>query len=369
MAGKYKRILIINTFGIGDVLFSTPMLKALKEYMPDAHIDFMCNRRCRNILQNNGDIEDLIIFEKDDFREAFRKSKVEFVKKIFAFIVGIKRKKYDLAIDLSLGYHISMLLKFLRLKKRVGFNYRKRGRFLTDRFDMDGFYNKHAIEYYLDILKLIGLNEVSEKNLELALSPEFKEWAEGFVRKNKIDGKNLVGMAPGGGKSWGKYAVYRRWDPQNFSYVAQGLSKKEENLFFLIFGSKTEKGLGQIIEGDLAGRAINLCGKLSLPRSIALIRKCRLLLCNDGGLLHIAVSQGVNTISIFGPVDDMVYGPYPLSDKHKVVKAEEVACRPCYKSFKHTMCETHDCLKKIDREKVLRIATRSLGLEEERAER
>ena len=360
MPQKYKNILVINTFGIGDVLFSTPIIRILKKYIPNAHIDFMCNKRCQYIWRNNKNIGNIIIFEKDEFRGAFKKSKIMFIKKLFNFAKRIKQKNYDLAIDLSLGYQISLLLKLLGIKHRIGFNYRNRGKFLTDKVNIDGFNDKCVVEYYLDILKLINIINFTTKNLEFPLSPEIKRWADNFIIKNGLKHKRLIGIAPGGGKSWGKYAVYRRWSPRNFSYVAQKLSKKSEDLFFLIFGSEEEKQLGQAIKERISSKSINLCGTLPIPRSVALIERCKLLLCNDGGMLHIAVSQGVSTVSIFGPVDDKVYGPYPPSNRHKVVKAENAECRPCYRSFRHKICETHDCLKKIDKDSVVRLAEQSI---------
>jgi heptosyltransferase-2 len=362
MLERYKNILVINTFGIGDVLFSTPMVRALKENIPDARIDFMCNERCQYLMRSNKNISDIIVFEKDKYREAFKRSKIEFAKEIFRFAKKIRGAKYDLAVDLSLGHQISLLLKLLGIKKRIGFNYRNRGRFLTSKLDINGFNDKHVVESYLDVLSLIGITDGSGRNLELSLPPEFIKWADDFVHKNKLTTRRLIGIAPGGGKSWGKYSVYRRWSPQDFGYVARKLAEKEKNLSFLFFGSEEEKPLCRGIEERLGVNYMNLCGVLPLPKSIALIKKCELLLCNDGGILHIGVSQGIKTISIFGPVDDRVYGPYPPSDKHKVIKAEGIECRPCYKNFKHKMCDTHDCLKKIKPDEVLNLAEDSLGL-------
>ncbi len=360
MPEKYKKILVINTFGIGDVLFSTPMIRALKAHSPGALIDAMCNERGRHILRHNPDMHDIIIFEKDDFREMFKKSKLGFTAKLIKFMKVIQRGKYDLAIDLSLGHQISLLLLLLGIKKRIGFNYRNRGRFLTDKLNIDGFNDKHVVEHYLDILKLIGIKQIADKALRVSPSPELEQWADSFLARGALSGKTLVALAPGGGKSWGEYAAYRRWDPANFGYLAKKLSMKSEAMYFLIFGSSEEKEMGRAIEKGLAGKAANLCGGLSLPEAITLIKRCALLICNDGGLLHIAVSQGLKTVSIFGPVDDNVYGPYPPSERHRVVKAEGVRCRPCYKNFKHKTCRTHDCLKKIDRDKVLKLAEEAL---------
>lgn len=360
MPKKYRRILVINTFGIGDVLFSTPMLRALKAHIVDARIDFMCNKRGQHILRHNRTVDNIILFEKDDFRQTFRRSKTDFIKKIFKFLRRIKHGKYDLAIDLSLGYQMSLVLKLLNIKKRLGFNYRNRGRFLTDRLNISSFNKKHVIEYYLDLLKLTNITDIAKKEIELTLSAELGRWSYNFVRENSLEDKELVGIAPGGGKSWGRYAFYRRWAPQDFSYVAQALFEKRKSVFFLIIGSKEEKDLGRVVEEGLKEKSLNLCGELSLPQSISLIKRCRVILCNDGGILHIAVSQGVDTVSIFGPVDDRVYGPYPRSDKHKVVKAEDVKCRPCYRNFKHRICDTYECLKNIDKNAVLKSLKESL---------
>ncbi|MBN1354215.1 MAG: glycosyltransferase family 9 protein [Candidatus Omnitrophica bacterium] len=361
MPKNYRNILVINTFGIGDVLFSTPLVRALKRNIPGATIDFMCNERCQYLMDSNPNINKIIVFEKDQYRNIFKKSKIGFVREVLKFAGRIRSARYDLAVDLSLGYQISLFLKLLGVKKRIGFNYRKRGRFLTDKLDIEGFNEKHAVEYYLDILRLISIRDVSARDIELRLNKEFDRWASGYLSKKELAGKRIIGLAPGGGRSWGKYAKYRRWSPDNFGYVANMIKADNENSFFLIFGSKEEKHLGNVIKAHLGDNSINLCGKLSLPQSISLIKKCELLLCNDGGLLHIAVSQKVKTVSIFGPVDDNVYGPYPSNDMHKVIKAEKVHCRPCYKSFKHTTCQSHDCLKDIDTNKVFKVIEEMLA--------
>ena len=357
----YNRILVINIFGIGDVLFSTPMVRALRANFSEAKIDFMCNKRGQHIVQNNKNIDEFIVFEKDDFRNTFKDSKLRFIKKMYKFLREIRRNKYDLVIDLSLGYHLSLLLKILGVKKRIGFNYRNRGKFLTEKIKLKSFSEKHVVEYYLDVLKLIGIEETKDKHLELTLSDDLEKWADDFIKENKLEQKELIGVAPGGGKSWGQYAFYRRWSPSNFSYVAEKLALKRKDVFFFIFGSKEEACLCGNINETLKDKVMDLCDKVSLIKAIALMRRCKLLLCNDGGLLHIAVSQDIKTVSIFGPVDDNVYGPYPHSEKHKVAKAEGISCRPCYKNFKHKSCPTHECLEGIDKEKVLKFAEEALN--------
>ena len=95
----------------------------------------------------------------------------------------------------------------------------------------------------------------------------------------------------------------------------------------------------------------NLCGKTTLGQTAAMLRLADLAIMNDGGPLHMAVAVGAKTVSIFGPVDDRVYGPYPPAG-HKVVAAP-VACRPCYRRFRRAQCDHVSCLKQIEVEDVL----------------
>ena len=92
---------------------------------------------------------------------------------------------------------------------------------------------------------------------------------------------------------------------------------------------------------------LDLTGKLNLKELAAVINESKLLICNDGGPLHMAAALGVKTVSVFGPVDEAVYGPYPPDAKHVVVK-KDLPCRPCYKDFRFTGCvNNRRCLEGI----------------------
>jgi len=360
---KLSNILIINTFGIGDVLFSTPLIREIGRNLPDSSIHFICNRRNLDMLKNDPHLKEIIVYEKDDFRDTLKVSKIAFLKKMVNFIKEIRRLKIDAAIDLTLNHQMSIILILAGVKLRLGFNYKKRGRFLTHRIELAGFNDKHVALYYLDLLKFLGIKTSGEHSLRTYTSTEKKKEVDDFLKKKGLLGKTLIGVAPGGGKSWGENAVYRRWDNDNFAYVGRKLAEID-NAKVLIFGTAEEKGICDKIATELGEKATSLCGHTDLALLIEFIARCKLLICNEGGLLHIAVSRDVNTVSIFGPVATKVYGPYPPSKKHKAIVAGNIKCRPCYKDFKHKKCETRECLKKIDREKVLLAAMESLGVVE-----
>jgi len=87
---------------------------------------------------------------------------------------------------------------------------------------------------------------------------------------------------------------------------------------------------------------------LPLMNFLAILSRSTILVANDGGSLYMGVFLGIKTVSIFGPVSDIVYGPYPQDVKKHVVAKKDLPCRPCYKKFKLPEClHQMKCLKSI----------------------
>jgi len=352
----YKNILIVNTFGIGDVLFSTPLIKSLKDQVSASSIDIMCNRRCKHILRNNKNVNEIIIFEKDEFRTTWKKSKIAFIKKFIDFTKRLKAKKYNLVIDLSLGYQISLLLKLLGVNRRIGFNYRNRGRFLTDKLNLDGFGEKHVVSYYLDLLALLGVGVPKKAYPELYVSDDNDSWAGSFIAKNRLEGKFVIGVIPGGGKSWGDDARYRRWPVSNFAHVTDKLIDNF-NISIILFGDKDEAVICDNMESFMHHKVLNTGGKTDLGQFRGLVNKGDLILCNEGGPLHIGVALKKPTVSIFGPVDEKNYGPYAEDMFNHIIVSNRDKCKPCYSRFKHKRCDTVTCLESISQDNVYNAVT------------
>ena len=342
---KYKRILIINPFGIGDVLFTTPIARAIKESFSNSYIGYVCNRRTKEILEDNPTVDILYVYEKDEYRVAYAKSKLKCFKKFIAFLKSIKNDKYDLVIDLSLGRPYNFFSWLIGIKKRVGFNYKKRGVFLTDKIDIDGYENKHVVEFYLDLLKFLNIDYESNR-LEVYSLKKDIAWADKFLKTNTKNNTDLIiGIIPCGGASWGKDAHIKHWSEDKYAQ----LGKKIFEYFgaiLLIFGDKTERDICERIAKRIGHNAICIAGQTNLKQFVALLKRCKLAVTNDGGPLHLAVASGVRTVSIFGPVDERVYGPYPKIDDHVVIK-RDLSCRPCYQRFKMPYCDNRKCLNEI----------------------
>ena len=349
------KILIINPFGIGDVIFSTPLVQALRENYPGSFIGYICNKRAREVLGSNPNLSKIFVYEKDEYRAAWERSKVGCLKMIRAFFADIRKERFDIVIDLSLSYQYSLISKFIGIKQRLGFNYRNRGKFLTKKIDIDGFNEKHVIEYYCDMLRLLGIDPDRFSNSpKVHIKDQDIVWANEFFKSNGAkEGDLVIGVIPGCGASWGADANHRRWDREGFARVCDGLAERYGAKVVLL-GDRNEVAICEEIQGMLKHKAIMSCGKTNLRNFLGLISRCKLIVTNDGGPLHMAVGLGISTVSIFGPVDEKIYGPYPPSSNHIVISKTEMKCRPCYRKFKHNVCEERPCLKDIGPEEVLK---------------
>lgn len=348
----YKRILVINPFGIGDVLFTTPLVRALEENYPHCFIGYWCNERVKGILEENRNIDRVFALSRGDLKKIFTRSWLNGIVTAIRLFSDIRRYKFDVAFDFSLDHRYGLVALFAGIKERIGYNYKGRGRFLTQRIGLDSYQNKHVVEYYSDLLRFIGITGKT-KNLELNVSDENLKKAEDLLRARGIKKGDLaIGIAPGAGASWGKDAGYKHWPALKFAQVAERLVK-ELGAKVVILGDASEQAISDVVINAAPNQAIDLTGKTTLGVLPGVIKNLSLLICNDGGLLHMAVALGVKTVSIFGPVDERVYGPYPPGSGHKVLKWD-IKCRPCYKNFRMGACDKNrECLRSISVEQVL----------------
>ena len=129
----------------------------------------------------------------------------------------------------------------------------------------------------------------------------------------------VIGIFPGAGGSWGKDASTKHWPALKFAQVANKLME-QFGAKVLILGDASERAIAEVIVHAMVHKPIDLVGKTGLEILPAVIKNCNLLITNDGGPMHMAVALGVKSVSVFGPVSEIVYGPYPESKDHLVLK-------------------------------------------------
>ncbi|MEI8012097.1 MAG: glycosyltransferase family 9 protein [Candidatus Omnitrophota bacterium] len=347
-----KKILIVNNFGIGDVLFSTPLVSAIQARDPSATVSYICNPRTADFLRQDPRIDKVFIYERDAFVAVYRRSPWRFLLKWKAFVDLIHAEGFDVAYDLSGGSALSLALVFAGIPRRIGFDYKGRGRWLTSKTPLRGYEGRHVVRYNMDLLAAgsAGGGVAEDPPLmRLFVPPQDEAWAKSFMASRGLAGHFFLIMYPGGGASWGKDAGFKRWPGENWAKLAEKIIERS-TCPIILMGDKSEVPLCRQVAGGMSRPPMILAGQTTLLQSAALMQRARAVVINDGGPLHMAVALGVRTVSLFGPVDPLVYGPYPVGE-HKVV-TKGLMCQPCYRNFRMPPCRHQSCLKTLTVEAV-----------------
>lgn len=343
-----KNVLIINPFGIGDVLFTTPLIHSIKDLHPDIKIGYLCNRRAKEVIKNNPFVDTIFVYERDEFEVSRKGSFFIWVRKLHSLFSDIKKGSFDAALDFSLNTQYGFLCWIAGIRKRYGYDYKKRGRYLTHKIGLDGYNGKHIVEYYASLLRYIGIDP-KFNNLELYLDPEDQNWARDLlVRQGIKKPTEPVIVIPGAGASWGKDAYLKRWRAENFAKLSDNIVEKYQ-VPIIIMGDSFDRQVCDLVKSGMRHEVIDLCAKTELGKFAALLNCARLIITNDGGPLHMAAALNKKTVSFFGPVDPKVYGPYPVNSQRHIVLRRDLECSPCYRNFRLVLCEKDkECLEKID---------------------
>ena len=359
-----RRFLVCNPYGIGDVLFSTPLLRALKAHFPDCVIGYLCNRRTEEILVTHPLIERLFVYEKDELRGQWRKTKWGATRTLWTLGKAIRKERFDTLLDLSLAPEFSLCLGWIGIPRRIGLEYKGRGRFLTDRIFLPGFDDKPVAEYYLELLQAVGVDVAGGRYpTELYTTEEDGAFVEAFFKENRLKQGEVVGIFPSGGATYGAKASYKLWGASRFGRLCDLLSERL-GVRTVVFKAPGEEGVTEeLLQGT--ARPPVVLEKTTVRRMASMMKRCSVVVCNDGGPLHVAVSVGVRTVCLFGPTDPAVYGPYPPDPNRHLVLSQPVPCSPCYRRFKLPDCAQNVCLKWISPEKVFQAVERLMKQREE----
>lgn len=323
-----KKILIVQTAFIGDVILITPLIRETKIVFPNSLVDVMVIPQAASLLENNPNIKDIILFDK-------RKNKfLAFLKTLTL----LKKKKYGLAISPHSSMTTALLLLFSKIKIRVGFE-RWASQFLLTH-KLEHIKNTLKIKKNLHLLSPFS-NEKLSISTELFPTKEMSLKAENLIDRLGSNSKRIVAIAPG--SNW----FTKRWPEKHYAELVKKLHNIGYGIVFI--GSKVENSICERIKPE--NNFVNLAGELSLLESAAVIKNCDLMICNDSGAMHIANAVNTDVITFFGPTVERI-GYFPIRE-NDIVFQVDLECRPCSShGTKKCPLDHHDCMKKITSDKV-----------------
>jgi len=326
-----ERILIVNVNWLGDTLFATPFIRAVREKYPNSYITILTHPRCYEILDGNPNINEIIIYdEKKQHKNLLRK---------FSIISYLRSKNFDAAFILRKSLSRTLLLLFSKIPIRAGYGSKRAGFLLTRRVDTP-HKDLHKVEYFLNLGKAIGI-EAKNKNYEVYISGKDMERGEKILKDAGIKDKDFVILNAGG--NWDP----KRWPLENFAKLGDEIFKKS-GAYIVLTGAEKDIVLAEAISGLMRHKPFILCGKTNLKALGAIFKKAMCVISNDSGPMHLAVAAGASVIAIFGPTSPELTGPYG-DGKYKVLH-KNIGCKiPCY----DTKCKDNRCIKAVTVEEVL----------------
>jgi heptosyltransferase-2 len=334
---KINKILIIMMGGIGNMIFLTPALKALRQACPSAKIHFLFGPYgAEKAIEGSNLIDERTIVDP---------VKQKGIADTIRLIQKLREEKFSLSIS-STGINplkSGLLCYFAGIKYRLGEKMKGKGFFYNLKTSFDR--NSHEVESNISLIKKLGI-EVKDKSLYIHMSADDKNFARETFAYYDLEGKLVIGIHPGSGIH---QAGFKRWPKERFARVADSIMDNY-NASVILFGGTEEIELANDIKALMKSNPLIMTGKTTLNEAAAMIAKCGLFISNDSGLLHVACAANTPAVAIFGPTNYKKTGPY--SDSSIIVR-KELDCSPCY-TGEEIKCKPLDCLMHIKVEDVLK---------------
>jgi len=339
---KIKKIVVVELAHIGDVLAITPALNVLRKKFPESSITVVVAPWAQDILAGNPDVDSVLVYGTPWF-ERSKKAKFSLSETI-KLIKLLRLNDFDMGLDLRGDIRNIFFMRLGRVKKRIGYAFSAGGFLLTDiiPFDVKRRQDRHQIEHNINFVSQIKEGKPyqgSEAALRLFLSEEDIRYADKIFNNNSITAEDfLIAIHPGAG------TATKRWPPERFSLLIEGILKKYKVKIILI-GSAADKSSLKL--PDAEKNFIDLTGKTSIKQLAAILRRCNLFIGGDSGVMHVAEAQNVPIIAIWGGQNKPSHWR-PLADTAIIIH-KEVSCSPCGL----VECKTIKCLKNISVDDVL----------------
>ena len=294
---------------MGDVLMTTPVVRALREHFVKSYIAFLVERSSYHVLTDNPNLDEILVLDRERYRNPFY---------VLSILWKIRQRRFDLVFDF-LGNPRSALIAFCSgAPTRVGYDFRVRRYFYSHIVKRDR-QSKYAVDFKMDALEAVGI-ERKGKGLDFFVPDESRTFAEQFINDMAI-GENdlLVAVSPTSRRS------YKQWPLDRFAQVADWLIATHGAKILLLWGPG-ERGIVDEVRSFMRYEPIISPETPSIKELGAVLERCDFLISNDNGTKHIAVALGVPTITIHGPSSPVSWTP---SLPEHIAVQRESGCERC----------------------------------------
>lgn len=320
-----KKILVFKLDHIGDVLMTTPALKALKSRYPDASLTVVVGSWSKDILKDNPDISEILLY--DAYWLNRTKNKKFNIKKTLDFIKELRKRRFDIFYSFRGDFIGILMSSLLKIPFRIGFNNGGGGFLLTH--PITPIENIHQVEQFLNAIKVNGLTHKyitmvsdTDKKMKIAVSEVERRFTDTFIKRNG-NNRNFIGFHIGAGYP------SKLWTPEKYGIIIKRLYD-EFGIHAILVGGEEDRAIFKRIESVIRDtNSINCIGVTNIKETAALIEKCKLFIGNDSAPVHIAAAIGIPVIVIFSAANNPV-GWKPFGSNVTCI-TKDVQCKYCEK--------------------------------------
>jgi ADP-heptose:LPS heptosyltransferase/glycosyltransferase involved in cell wall biosynthesis len=331
-----QRMLVMQLADIGDVVLTSPFLRELRRYYPNAWISLVVQPRMLNLVEKCPYVDAVLPYDwgpsqkKEKFlrgsprwwTQASNTARQHFWKRPLDMALSTRWNEDPCQAASLIFMYTSGAARRVAYKakspKQMRYGWKDLERLISDG-PVRGT-PKHEVEQQLDILRFLGA-EPEDTRLEVWTSQGDEQRAQNILNDSKIGRSNgLIAFAPGA--AW----AFRRWPADRFIELGKWL-QDTYNAAVLILAAKNEEDLAhKITTGLRKEKTLNLAGMTSLREMAALLKYCKLFIGNDSGPLHIATAAGIPVLGFYGPGEFHRFKPWGRN--HDALQLG-VSCSPC----------------------------------------
>jgi heptosyltransferase-2/heptosyltransferase-3 len=350
-----RNVLLIRPDHLGDVLFLTPGLRAIREAMPGARITLMVGPWSADVVRDNPDADAILTCPFPGFERQPKTSAVAPYRLLADTARRLRQAAFDTAVALRFDHWWgAWLAAEAGIPVRIGYDTPETRPFLTNAVAYSP--DRHEVLQNARLLQTLAPDVPADPGpTRYAVSESDREWADAWLGARSVSmAQPLVAIHPGAG------AAVKQWPSERWAAIA-GRLITECGAQVLLTGVAAERALVDEVKRSLGRPVLDAAGRTSLGQLAALLARCSLVLGSDSGPLHLAVAIGAPTVHLYGPVDAAKFGPWGEAGRHLVVQTGW-PCAPCNRlDWGAGDLAAHGCIPAIGEDQVWRAASARLS--------
>ncbi len=344
-------ILIVRLSAIGDIVFATPLIHALRTRYPEARLCWLVQPESAALLAHHPELDEVIVWPRGEWTRLWRERRyLALWRGVRTFRRQLRGRRFDMALDVQSLMKSGFLAWLSGARERIGLGSREGSQWLMTRVIARGGEPRRIGSEYLDFARQLGL-PTDPFEMRIGLSDDDLRHAEGIVESHRL-APGFVVICPFTTRP------QKHWFPAAWRQLVEQIRARWQLPVVMLGGPGDREAAAEIAAGI---PLVNLVGETSLRQAAAVIARSELLVGVDTGLTHMGIAMERPTLCLFGSTR-----PY-LDTTHANARViyHALSCSPCKR---HPTCHGRfDCMRAITPDEVIVEAERLPGFREARA--